>query len=200
MRIKVLLTALLAIVLAGCDLRGKPRVVTPVAPKPVAPAATAPPAPAPPLSIPQTNIVLPKEQPFDDAALVTEPPSPSPELAPAAAGPPQRQRNRPPSTTPAAPPPAAAPPVTPEPRETVQEIVSPPEMKRLQEHAQARRGEAKQILDRLKRRTPAQQNVAASIRSFLALSEQAENYNDMRQADALAERAWILAKELESGK
>ena len=42
--------------------------------------------------------------------------------------------------------------------------------------------------------------MVASIRSFVALSEQAEKYNDMRQADALAERAQILAKELQSGK
>jgi len=41
--------------------------------------------------------------------------------------------------------------------------------------------------------------VAATIRSFLALSEEAEKHNDMRQADALAERAQILAKELQSG-
>ncbi len=202
MKIKVLLTALLAIVLAGCELGGKPKVAAPIAPKPAPAPAPVPPPPPAPLSIPQTNVVLPKEQPLDDAALVTEPPPP-PEPAPAAAGPPQRQRNRPPaaSTPPAAPPPAVAPPATPEPREAVQEIVSAGELKRLQEHAQARRGEAAQILERMRRSlTSKQQSVAASIRSFIALSEQAEKYNDMRQADALAERAQILAKELQSGK
>jgi hypothetical protein len=84
----------------------------------------------------------------------------------------------------------------------VQEIVSPAEVKRLQDQAQARRNEVKQILDRLGRRqlTGTQRNVVATIRSFLTLSGEAENHNDMRQADALAERAQILAKELQSGK
>jgi len=202
MKIKVLLTAFLAIVLAGCELRGKPKVATPVAPKPVAAPASAPPPPPAPLSMPQTNVVLPREQPLDEAALVTQP-APPPEPTPAAAGPPQRQRNRPPVvSTPAVAAPPAAPPATAEPREAVQEIVSAADIKRLQDRAQARRGEAVQILDRVGRRrlTPTQQSVAASIRSFLALSEQAEKYNDMRQADALAERAQILAKELQSGK
>ena len=45
-----------------------------------------------------------------------------------------------------------------------------------------------------------QQKVADTIRSFLSLSEDAEKHNDMRQADALAERAQILAKELQSGQ
>ena len=198
MKIKVLTTALLAIVLAGCVLRGKPKAAAPVAPKPEPAAAPAPAPPPAPLSVPQTQVALPKEQPLDDAALATEP-VPPPEPAPAPAGPPQRQRNRP--ATPAAPPPVVAPPA-PEPREALQEILSPVESQRLKDHAQARRGEATQILDRLGKRrlSTAQQSVAASIRSFLALSEQAEKYNDMRQADALAERAQILAKELQSGK
>jgi hypothetical protein len=145
-------------------------------------------------------VTLPKEQTLDDAALATEP-AISPEPVPAAAGPPQRQRNRP-QATPSAPPPVIAPPVTAEPREAVQEIVSAADLKRLQEQAQARRGEANQILARVTGRSlsPKQQGVVASIRSFLALSDQAERYNDMRQADSLAERAQILAKELQSGK
>jgi hypothetical protein len=202
MKINVLLTALLVIVLAGCELRGKPKVATPPAPSPVAAPAPKPPPPPVPLSIPQTNVALPKEQPLDDAALEITPSTAAAEPTPVAAGPPQRQRNRPPvgSTAPAAPPPSA-PAVTPEPRETVQEIVPPPENKRLQERAQAHRTEANQILQRLGRRlNNAQQGVVASIKSFVALSEQAEKYNDMRQADALAERAQILAKELQSGK
>jgi hypothetical protein len=75
-------------------------------------------------------------------------------------------------------------------------------VKRLQEQAQSRRREVNRILDQLGRRalTGGRQNVAATIRSFLALSENAEKHNDMRQADALAERAQILAKELQSGK
>ena len=75
-------------------------------------------------------------------------------------------------------------------------------MKRLQDQALARRREANQILDQLSRRqlTGTEQGVAATIRNFLALSEEAEKHNDPRQANALAERAQILAKELQSGK
>ena len=82
-------------------------------------------------------------------------------------------------------------------------MVSPAEAKRLQDQAQSRRREANQILDQLSKRstlTPAQQNVVATIRNFVALSEEAEKHSDPRQADAFAERAQILAKELQSGK
>jgi|ERR1035437_1544375 membrane-bound lytic murein transglycosylase B len=200
MKATALLTALLSILLAGCELRGKPAksAVPPAAPKPVASAAPAP-APPPALSIPQTRVELPKPQPVDPAALETE--ATPPEPPPAVAAPARSRRATPAASQPApASPPAATPP--PEPRETVQEIVSPAEVKRLQDQAQARRNEVKQILDRLGRRqlTGTQRNVVATIRNFLTLSGEAENHNDMRQADALAERAQILAKELQSGK
>src|ERR1019366_1289973 len=69
MKATALLTALLSILLAGCELRGKPAksAVPPAAPKPVASAAPAP-APLPALSIPQTRVELPKPQPVDPAA------------------------------------------------------------------------------------------------------------------------------------
>jgi len=201
MKAKALLTALLGILLAGCSLRGNPAksAAPPAAPKPVVTPAPAPPPPA--LSIPQTRVELPQPQPVDPAALDTEttPPEPPPAAAPA------RSRRGIPAISPAggqpASPPAAATSPT-EPRETVQEIVSPAELKRLQDRAQGRRREANRILDQLGRRpkTSTQQNVTATIRSFLALSEEAEKRNDPRQADALAERAQILAKELQSGK
>jgi hypothetical protein len=97
--------------------------------------------------------------------------------------------------------PAANPAVEP-PRPAVQEIVPQAETKRLQEQAQGRRREVKQILDQLSRRqlSDPQKDVAATIRSFVTLSEEAEQHNDPRQAVALAERAWILAKELQSEK
>ena len=200
MKAKALLTAVFSILLAGCSLRGNPAksAAPPAAPKPVVNPAPAP--PPPPLSIPQTRVELPQPQPVDPAALATEtiPPEPPPAAAPA------RSRRGIPAVSPAAgqpaSPPAAASPT--EPRETVQEIISPAELKRLHDRAQGRRREANQILDQLGRRpkTSAQQNVEATIRSFLALSEEAEKHNDLRQADALAERAQILAKELQSGK
>ena len=204
MNAKALLTVAAVILLAGCSLRGKPAksVVLPAAPMPVA--APKPAAPSPALSIPQTRVELPKPQPLDPAALVTEPRAPElPEPPPAVV--PARPRRTSPSASQPASPAAAAPAATtppPETRETFQEIVSPAELKRLQDQALARRREATQILDQMSRRqlTSAEQGVAATIRNFLALSEEAEKHNDPRQANALAERAQILAKELQSGK
>ena len=203
---KALLTVVAGIVLAGCSLRGKPAksAVVPAAPKPVVAPAPAPPPPAP-LSIPQTRVELPKPQPVDPAALATEPKPPELPEPPPAAAPARPRRTSPAAGQPANPAaaatPAAAAPSPPE-RETFQEIVSPAELKRLQDQALARRRDANQILDQLGRRqlTGAEQNMAATIRNFLALSEEAEKHNDPRQANALAERAQILAKELQSGK
>ncbi len=197
MKAKLLLAALLSMVLAGCTLRSKPAkaAVPPSAPKPVAKAAPAP--PPPPLSIPQTHVELPKPQPVDPAALVTETAPPDP--PPVAAAPPRIRRSPPPSQ-PVTPPAAALPPPEPA-RETVQEIVPAAEQKRLQDEARARRLEVSQILSQLGRQvTGSQRSKTAMIRNFLALSEEAEKHNDLRQADSFAERAQILAKELQSGK
>src|ERR1035438_4781046 len=93
---KALVTALLSILLAGCELRGKPAksAVPPAAPKPAVNPAPAPPPP-PPLSIPQTRVELPKPQPVDPAALETETETAPPEPPPAAAAP-ARSRRAPP--------------------------------------------------------------------------------------------------------
>ena len=205
MQAKALLTVVAGIVLAGCSLRGKPAksAVVPAAPKPVV--APAPAAPPPALSIPQTRVELPKPQPVDPSALITEPRPPELPEPPPAAAPARPRRTSPAASQPASPAaaaPAAAATPPPETRETFQEIVSPAELKRLQDQALARRREANQILDQMSRRqlTGAEQGVAATIRNFLALSEEAEKHNDTRQANALAERAQILAKELQSGK
>ena len=202
MKAKALFTVLASVLLAGCSLRGKAAnsATPPVAPKPVATPAPAPPPRA--LSIPQTRIELPKVQPVDPAALVTEPAPPELPEPPATTPPARPRRGNPAASQPAVPANPVAVTPLPEPRETFQEIVSPVESRRLQEQAAARRREAVQILDQLGRRqlNGPEQNVAASIRDFLALSDQAEKRNDLRQAVSLAERAQILAKELQSGK
>lgn len=208
MKTAAILTALLAMLLAGCTLRGRPAksAVPPAAPRPAVTPAPAPPPP-PPLSIPQTRVELPKAQPVDPAAFDTEEASP-PEEPPAATSPARSRRGSPaasPAASPAVSPPAGPPAAAtapPEPRETVQENVPIAELKRLQERVQARRREVKRILDPLDRRqlTIAQQSVRDTIRNFLTLSDEAGNRNDWRQADALAERAQILAQELQSEK
>jgi hypothetical protein len=65
-----------------------------------------------------------------------------------------------------------------------------------------RRREVSQILAQMGkvRMSRAQQNVVTSIKNFLALSDEAEKRNDMRQADALAEKAQLLARDLRNGK
>jgi len=197
MKAVLLLAAISSLCLAGCAARAAK-----VTKAPATPPAVAQPQP---LSIPQTHVELPQEQPVDPAALVTEPPPP-PAAAPAAPAPvraatPSRRREQPPreAAPPVVQPPAGPPPEAPRP--TIEELISPAEAKRLQESAQTRRAEATRVLQQLNRRrlNRSQQDVAASIRNFVALSEDAEKHNDMRQADALAERAQILAKELQSG-
>ena len=165
MRATVLLAAVLSLCLAGCAARaakaGKAYVSPPA------------PAPPPPLSIPQTRVELPEAQPVDPAALVTEPPP-----LPAAPTAPAPARSTTPARRPAQPsrepqPLAVQPPAGPPPeafRPAIQELISPAEAKRLQDRAQARRAEAARILQQLSRRrlNPSQQEMAASIRNFLA--------------------------------
>jgi hypothetical protein len=199
-RVLVLFAALLA--LASCLQRGPSSKaaapVTPAAPKPV---AAAPAPPPPPLSIPQTHVELPAPQPLEPAALETETAPPDAQL-PAV---------RPPTGTPRrpGPPPAAAPAVTPppataEPAEAprIQEVIPQAELDKLREQAKGRRDEVARIFDQLGKRGLARfpKSVVESIKNFLELSKEAEARNDMRQADALAERAQILARDLQNGK
>jgi hypothetical protein len=182
----------------ACSLRAKKAAVpvTPAAPNPIAKSTAPPPAP-PPLSTPQTHIELPAPQPIDTAALATEN---SPQDVPANTRPQAGPRRAPVAVPVVVTPPPAAPPVEP-PRPTIQEMIPPTELKRLQDEAKSRRDEANQILEQLgKRKQAAHQSVVTSIRNFVTLSLESEQRNDMRQADALAEKAQILARELKNGK
>ncbi|HTP33097.1 MAG TPA: hypothetical protein VMJ75_13055 [Candidatus Acidoferrales bacterium] len=183
--------------LAGCAARAKTPVAATAPPKSPLPAA---PATPPPLSTPQTTIELPKPQPVDPAALETEaPPPPLPEPpAPSRPSPP-RSRTAP-RTEPVAPP--AATPVPEPPRQQFQEIISPTELKRFQDSAQARKRDVARILDSLKSRhlSKAQATIVTNIRSFVDLSNEAENRNEMRMADMLAEKAQILARNLDNAR
>ena len=195
---------------AGCVLSGKdkkPVASTPAIVRP-APAPTPPPAPASPLSIPQTQVDLPRQQPPVDAnaySLETTPPQVEVE-APTPSRP--TTSRRPTTSNPPAPrPEAAQPPATPQtaPPENpapIQEIVPPSEAKRLQDQAQARRRDVQQMVDQLSRRNlnSTQRNSITLINSLMASSTDAEKRADMKLADALAERAQILARDLLNGK
>jgi hypothetical protein len=195
---EAILAASLAILLAGCVLRGAPKTAqaAPATPKPAVAQA---PAPAPePLSIPQTHVELPPPQPVDPEAIPnTQPATAGP--APAAVAPKPARHNTPPPR-PDPPAQAAAPPVTAEPAERapVQEIVPPEEQKELLAGALRDRQGASRVLARLSSHSlnSRQQQLKKNIESFLQLSLEAEKRGDLRQARELAGRAAVLAKEL----
>ncbi len=84
----------------------------------------------------------------------------------------------------------------------MQPIVSPEEQNRLRDSAQSRRKEAAQALASAqgRRLTQQEKRTVQYIESFLRQSQQAEERGDMRQADALAERAQVFARELQGGR
>jgi len=206
-RARTALVVWFALSSAGCVLRGKQQ--TAVATPPPAPAPAVKPAPAPrpqPLSIPQTQAQLPPAQAISPEALATLQSTPAPVETPAEPRAPRRTAG--PSSAPAraeTPPAQAQTPtvvVTPEPeRPTVQEIVAPAELKRLQESAEARKQEIRKVLEQVQARglSRDQREIVTRIQSFVQLSEEAEKRGDMRQADALAERGQLLARELQNG-
>jgi len=195
------IAVLLSAALAGCVMNGKPKAAVPVAPVATKPVTAPVPPPAPPaLSIPQTQVDLPRAQPVDPASLAADAPPVAVEVVepPAPTRPPAARR---PPVTSAPAPQIAAPapePATPQ----IQEIVPAAEAKRLQEQAQARRRDVQQMLDQLGRRNlnNTQRGVITNINSLVASSNDAERRTDMKLADALAERAQILARDLINGK
>lgn len=201
-RAQAILSAALVIGTAGCVLRGKPKAApTPPPPAPAAAAAEAPAPAAGPLSIPQTQVTLPPEQPLNLDALPVETQAAPPESPPR---PRHASRPRPTAPKPETAAPTVGPPATPPPesRPPIQEVVPAEEQKHFQEQAQARKREVRQWLDtagrrRLNRR---QQNTVERIQAFLKDSDDAEGRGDMREADALAERAQILLRELQNGQ
>ena len=184
----------------SCMTRSKPQTVhaAPPAPQPVAAEAAAKPEPA--LSIPQTQVELPPAQPVNPEALAVSPPEEPTVNAPAT----MRRPAGPPPIAAPKPAEAAAQQATPPEAERapVREIVPAGELKKLQENADARKREVRQLLaqNRARRLNGREQGVIDNVESFLKLSDQAEARGDMRQASALAERAWVLAKDLRGGR
>jgi hypothetical protein len=200
---KILAVVALAVSLSGCIFQRKSNAarLPPPAPKP---AAAAPAKPEGPLSLPQTTVKLPPPQPLDPAALEVEPPPlVEPQEATLPVKPPRR--NPPAAGTAVKPPETAAPapqPATPEERPRLQEIISAEERKRLLEEIGNRKREINEVVDSAARRNLSQQDRDRidRIRSFVELSDQAAGRGDMRQADALSERALLLARELRGAR
>ena len=206
-RLELILAAWMAMSLAGCVLRGKQTQKVSAPPPTPVPAAKPASAPPPqPLSIPQTQAQLPAPQPIAPGALATT----TPAEPPAETQPAQRAPRRP--TRPVAGPPrpeippaqVQTPPVpaTGEAeRPPVQEIVPAGESNRLRESAEARKQEIRKTLDQAQSRSLSrdQRAVISRIQTFLQQSDDAQKKGDMRLADALAQRAQVLARELQNG-
>jgi hypothetical protein len=197
----------LALLAAGCALRGHAKTAK-AAPVPAAPATARPTPPPELLSIPQTQVQLPPLQPLSQAALAAaeeppvvelpEPPAPRGTNRPTASRAPSVPRSEAPAPAPATPPAQAQ---TPEPeRPIVVEKISPEEQRRLTDSIAVRRREIAQALDSAAARGPnaEERGLIARIRTSLDLADRATARGDLRQADALAERAQILSRELQS--
>ncbi len=183
--------------LAACAPVDKPAAAAtapPIVATAPAPVTAAPATPPPPLSSPQTQIELPPYQPVprESLEMATPTPEPTPPAPPVTR--PSRPRTPPATHTEPTGPPVTNIPTEPE-RAPVEEILPPAEQKELMGQIAQKRKEARQLLDALKGRSQQSSNVKRA-RTFLAQSDEAEKRGDMRQADALAELARILAREL----
>lgn len=191
----------LAVLLAGCFLQGKQPVAqtTPAAPAPAAKAAPPPQT----LSVPQTQVEIPPPQPVSEAALAAGQ-TPQEEPEPPAPQRPPRRNVGPPAINSARPEPAAPPAATEEPRPPIQEVLSADERKRLQDSAAERKREIRRLVELARGRGRHLNDHEASaitrIEGLVKLSDDAEAKGDMREADALAERALVLAKDLDGGR
>jgi hypothetical protein len=192
-----LLTVAASLALVGCAARAKTAAANPATMKPATPAP--PPAPVK-LSTPQTQVELPRPQPYDSTALDTVQAAPSDTNAnkPATPAPPPRPVARPVRTE-------TPPPVVSAPTETarppMQEIIPQTDLKRLQESAQGRKREVAGILEQFQGRRLSKplQIKLGEINNFVKLSDDFEKRGEMRQADAMAEKAQILARQLPNG-
>jgi len=189
---------LLILPLAACNL-GMSKQATP--PPPAAPAAVQPPVPDPQLSVPQTAVVLPSPQPVNPDAIpaavpVAEVPAPGKTEAPPVVHTTRRgAATQPKSDTDTEAEPPAAPVV--QEQAPIQPILSGDEQKKLQDNIEGRKHEIEERLARAGHHLSAHNRVLVErISSFLTQCTQAERRGEYSQADALSERALILAKEL----
>jgi hypothetical protein len=195
---------------------------TPVAPQPVATAK--PPAPPPPVSTPQTQVQLPPPQAVSPSALATIPPVreelPAPDSSPAAnkntnarkppAATVQSPATKPepaPAQTSETPAPIQGPPTPPtvtpaEEQPRLQPVYPEEDRRRILGELDRRKNEIDSILRSINpnRMSADQRSVVQRIHSFINVADDSAKRGDFRSADALSERALILARELASGR
>jgi hypothetical protein len=224
---RLLLIPLLAGVfgLSSCVVGGG-KSAAKTAPAPAAPAPTVaakPPAPPPPLSTPQTQVQLPPPQQLSPEALATIPPvraeSPAPEpstpatknagtrktTAPAGQTPPATKPDAPVQTadTPA---PAQGPVAPATPQVDDQPLLAPVYTEEMKRRAwgelEKRKGEIEGSLRSINsnRLSADQKGMVDRIRSFISTAEEQAKRGDFRIAEALMDRAVILARELANGR
>jgi len=188
---------LLIVPLAGCTFLGVgKRAAVPPPPKP---AAVQPPAPETALSIPQTAVTLPSLQTLNPAAIppvTAQAPAPEKPETPPAPRASRRSVGSPPKADPDPEPETPAPPAAPAVQEQapIRPILSGEEQNRLKNAIEGRKRE---INDKLRHATKGQQSLVDRITSFLTQCDQAAQRGDYSQADALSDRALILARELQ---
>jgi hypothetical protein len=198
-RVEAILAVAAALALSGCVLRGKQPVAA-VAPAPKPVVVPAPPPPPPVLSLPQTTVQLPPPQPPVNPDALATVPAEEPAEAPQPAKPPKRTPARTdPTTTPQT---TVPPPPVEQERPIIQEILPAAEQKQLLDRAASKRLQVRQILEQTRNQhlNDAQRSVKTSIETFVKASEDAEKRNDARGADVHAERALVLARELQGAK
>jgi hypothetical protein len=150
-------------------------------------------------------VVLPPYQALNPDALKTAPQVEATQVqakqVTTTAPPPHQNR-----TQPAKPPdpPATVPDTTPapEPRPLIQEIVPADVQKQLEVKAEDYKAQVGTLLAAAHRHglNSSERNTEQSIKNMLKLADQAEANKDMRAAAEYAEKAYVLAKELRSGK
>jgi hypothetical protein len=201
---------LMALVLSACEMKTL-RAKTPPPPQPDSAKAEPPPesAPAEPLSIPQTQVRLPSPQPIDPDALATPPVYVPAEQSPTSKthhGGNKRQGPQPasaaspgkPETTET----ADAPPATETSRPPIGPVLSDEERRRMTEDIYARLKSVDQMLAKISTLHPKEEEKASveRILSFEKLSRDAVERGEIQQANALAERAVLLAEEVLHGR
>lgn len=198
---------LLMLLLSACDLKLK-QAKTPPPPQPTVAKAEPPPAPASnePLSIPQTQVRLPEPQPVAPEADVPPPPPAPSEVTPRR---PKKQNAhlapQPASPAPAKPEQAEAvetPAATDLPPRHIESALTEDQRRQRIEEISNRLHEVAQILSRVTARglNDAQKRAAARISNFAARAYKAEDQGDIPTASGLADRALLLAQDLDRAK
>jgi len=189
-----------ASLVGGCSLRPRQRASVPAPPPATrtvpAAAPETPPKPEEPFAVAQTHAVLPIPQPVDPNLPVLPPEEPGPQAEPRPPRTPSTQRSTSPPPQPAPVPPATQPTAPPRPR--IRTVESAEERKRLQSEILGRRGETVQLLGEIKKQrlSDEQKSIVERIEAFLAQSDAALREDDLREAEALSNRALMLSRDL----